>query len=308
MRLVLELVIYRKKSFFIRKNRGNRDSRSNKDIGVIRMDKTITLNTGEKINLLGLGLYKLTDKDELKKLLPVALDLGYKLLDTAAFYGNEKDLAAAIEYNHLSHKEMFITTKVWNDAQREGRVREACEQSLKNLGVSELDMFMLHWPVADRFQQSWTVMEELHKEGKVRNIAVANFLEEQLEELLKVATIMPAMNQIERHPNLPQIELVKFCQDKGIAVQAHSTIMRGQLLDNKLLVSLAEKYNKTTTQIILRWDIQNQVAVIPKSSKVQRLRENSDIWNFELSEEDMKSIDALENGARCCADPANFDF
>lgn len=268
----------------------------------------IKMNTGVDMPMIGLGLYKTRSYDEMKETMRHAYAEGYRLFDTAAMYMNEIELGRAIKDLTLPRDELFITTKVWNDAQRSGLVRESVEESLRRLQVESVDLLMLHWPVREKLQESWAVMEQLYHEGKTKAIAVANFLQKDLLELEKFATHMPAVNQIECHPRLNQRELVRFCQEKSIVVQAHSTLMRGRLLDNELLNAIAKDYGKTVTQVILRWHLQNQLAVIPKSTKAERLHENIDILDFQLNEVEMAAIDALDNGDRCCADPLNFDF
>ncbi len=268
----------------------------------------IKLNTGAEMPMLGLGMYKTKSSEEMSETLENAYVHGYRLFDTAAMYQNESELGAAIRQLGIARDELFITTKVWNDAQRGGLVREAFQDSLRRLDMPYVDMLMLHWPVREKLAESWQVLEELQQEGLAKAIGVANFLKADIETLKQTAKILPAVNQIELHPRLNQRDLVRYCQDEGIVVQAHSTIMRGRLLDNDLLNSIGEHYGKTATQVILRWHLQNHVSVIPKSSKKERLKENFEVFDFELNDVEIAAIDAMNNGERCCADPQNFDF
>lgn len=268
----------------------------------------IKLNTGAEMPMVGLGLYKTNTPEEMQETIQAAFAQGYRLLDTAAMYQNELELGAAIKQTEIAREEIFVTTKVWNEAQRGGLVREAFEESLRRLDMAYVDLLLIHWPVREKTVETWAILEDIFTEGLAKAIGVANFLAADLETIKMYGKIQPAVNQIELHPRLNQRELQRFCQEQGIVVQAHSTIMRGRLLDNELLNSIGEHYGKTSTQVILRWQLQNQVAVIPKSSKPERLKENMDIFDFELNEVEMAAIDALNNGERCCADPLNFDF
>ncbi len=268
----------------------------------------IKLNTGADLPMIGLGLYKITSYEEMEEVIGRAYEEGYRLFDTAAMYLNETELGRAIEELKLPREKLLITSKIWNDAQRSNLVRESAEESLRRLQTESVDLLLLHWPVREKMRESWAVLEQLYYEGKAKAIGVANYLEADLKELMTFAKVKPAVNQIEIHPRLNQSELRRFCQTEGIVVQAHSTIMRGRLLDNELLNSIAKDYGKTATQVILRWHLQNQVAMIPKTSKVERLRENMNILDFQLNEVEMAAIDAMNKGERCCADPLTFDF
>lgn len=264
--------------------------------------------TGIEIPAVGLGTYKNNSGEGLKNVVKGAYEAGYRLFDTAAFYGNEEALGEAIRNAGIPRQNVFVTTKVWNDAQRKGEVRESCEESLRRLGMKYIDLYLLHWPVREKTEESWKALESLLKEGKVRAIGVSNFLENDIKRLLENADRQPSLNQIERHPRLNQNSLVEFCHSCGIVVQAHSTLMRQKLSDNELLLSIARNHEKSVSQIILRWHLQSGVAVIPKTSNIDRIRENIDILDFELSEADMAAIDSLNNGERICDDPLNFDF
>ncbi len=268
----------------------------------------IELNTGIPMPMLGLGLYKMNSPEEMTRIIAAAYDEGFRLLDTAAMYQNESELGAALKQLELERDSLFITTKIWDDAQSGDLVKEAFEESLRRLDMPFVDLLLLHWPVREKTAQSWAILEDLHKAGLARAIGVANFLASDIEALKKTARILPAVNQVEVHPRLNQRELVRYCQDQGIVVQAHSTIMRGRLSDNELLNSIGLHYGKSVAQVILRWHLQNKVCVIPKSSRAERLKENFDIFDFALNEVEMAAIDAMNNGERCCKDPQTLDF
>lgn len=268
---------------------------------------TIELNTGAGMPMIGLGLYKMTSPEEMTQIIAAAYEEGFRLLDTAAMYQNESELGASLKQLGLARDTLFITTKIWNDAQSGDLVREAFQESLRRLDMPYVDLLLLHWPVREKTAQSWAVLEDLHAAGLAKAIGVANFLAADIEQLKKTARVLPAVNQIELHPRLNQRELVRYCQEQGIVVQAHSTIMRGRLLDNELLNSIGEHYGKSAAQVILRWHLQNKVCVIPKSSKVERLKENFDVLDFSLNEVEMAAIDAMNNGERCCKDPQTLD-
>lgn len=208
----------------------------------------------------------------------------------------------------VSREDLFVTSKVWNaDLGYESTIA-AYETGLKKLGLNYLDLYLIHWPVEGKYKDAWRALETLYKEGKVKAIGVSNFQIHHLEELMKEAEIKPMVNQVEYHPRLTQKKLQAFCQEQGIQLEAWSPLMQGQLLDNQDLQEIATKYNKSIAQIILRWDLQNGVVTIPKSTKEHRIIENSDVFDFELSKEDMERIDRLNQDHRVGPDPDNFDF
>lgn len=266
------------------------------------------LANGVAMPEVGLGLYKTRTAEEVPRVVAAAWEAGYRLFDTASIYENERELGAALRALELPRDALWITTKVWNDAQREDRVRASVELSLEKLGLDRVDMLLLHWPVREKTAASWAVLEQLYEEGLTRSIGVSNFLAEDVAQLRATARIMPMLNQIELHPRLNQRALLDYCRGEGIAVQAHSTIMRGRLQDDPTLNAIAARHGKSVSQVILRWHLQNEVAVIPKTGRPERLRENIDLYDFALSAEEMAAIDALDNGERCCADPLRVDF
>lgn len=265
-----------------------------------------TLNNGTEMPVLGLGTYKADDGQEVKKAIKYAFDAGYRLIDTAAFYENEEGVGEAIRNSGLSREEIFVTTKVWNDDHGYQNTLDAFEVSRKKLGLDYVDLYLIHWPVPGKYTETWKALEKLYKDGKVKAIGISNFLEHHIEELLKQAEVVPAVIQNEFHPRLVQQSLVDFCREKGIQYQAYSPLMRGELLDNDLMRELAEKHDKTVAQIIIRWDLQKGISTIPKSVHKERIEENADVFDFELSRKEMEQIDSLDRNERKGAHPDDF--
>jgi methylglyoxal/glyoxal reductase len=276
------------------------------------LQHTTTLNNGVKMPWFGIGVFKVEEGPELVNAVKFAIKHGYRSIDTAAIYGNEEGVGQAIREGlqeiGISRDELFVTSKVWNaDLGYESTIA-AYETSLKKLGLDYLDLFLIHWPVEGKYKEAWRALETLYKEGKVKAIGVSNFHVHHLEELMKDAQVKPMVNQVEYHPRLTQKEVKAFCLKHGIQMEAWSPLMQGQLLDNPLLQKMANKYNKSIAQVILRWDLQNGVVTIPKSTKKHRIVENADIFNFELSPEDIEQIDKMNQNHRVGPDPDHFDF
>lgn len=271
-----------------------------------------TLHNEVNMPWLGLGVFKVEEGPELVHAVKTAIVQGYRSIDTAAIYANEEGVGdgirVGIRETGIKREDLFITSKVWNADLGYDATIQAFETSLTKLGLSYLDLYLIHWPVAEKFKEAWRALETLYREGKIKAIGVSNFQIHHLEELMEDASIMPMVNQVERHPRLTQKELLQYCQQKGIQLEAWSPLMQGQLLDNPLLQSIAEKYKKSTAQIILRWNLQNQVVIIPKSTKEHRIIENSNLYDFALSQEEMEQIDSLNQNERVGPDPDNFDF
>lgn len=273
--------------------------------------KTV-LNNGVEMPWFGLGVFKVEEGPELVEAVKSAIKAGYRSIDTAAIYGNEKavgeGIRAGIEATGISREELFITSKVWNADQGYEETIAAYEESLKKLELDYLDLYLVHWPVEGKYKDTWRALETLYKEDHVRAIGVSNFQIHHLQDVMKDAEIKPMINQVEYHPRLTQKELQAFCKEQGIQMEAWSPLMQGQLLDNETLQAIAEKHGKTTAQVILRWDLQNGIITIPKSTKEHRIIANADVFNFELTKEDMETIDALNENHRVGPDPNNFDF
>ena len=266
------------------------------------------LNNGLKMPWLGFGVFRISDGQEVEHAVGHALDAGYRSIDTAAVYRNERGVGKAIRESGISREEIFLTTKVWNGDQRERRTLAAFEESLERLGTEYVDLYLLHWPVKSCYQESWKVMEEIYHSGRAKSIGVSNFMIHHLEDLLSNSQVVPAVNQVEFHPFLVQPDLLKFCQEYQIQVEAWSPLMQGQIVNVASIQKIGEKYNKTPAQIVLRWNLLHKVVTIPKSVNPNRIVENSQIFDFELSQADMNALDALDEGKRIGPDPDNFDF
>ncbi|WP_409274098.1 aldo/keto reductase [Neobacillus sp. SCS-31] len=270
--------------------------------------ETARLYNGVEIPYFGLGVYKVEEGTQVEATVSEALRLGYRLIDTAALYQNEEGVGRAVRQSGIPRKEIFITTKVWNNDQGYESTLKAFETSLAKLGLEYIDLYLIHWPVKGKYIETWRALERIYEEGKVRSIGVSNFNIHHLEDVMGQSSLKPAVNQVELHPALAQKELREFCGKNDILVQAWSPLARGRILADPVLTALAEKNKKTPAQVILRWHLQNGIAVIPKSVTPARLKENADIFDFELSTEDMELINSLDVGTRFGADPDNFDF
>ena len=272
------------------------------------MDNVI-LNNSVKIPKLGLGVFRNPDGETTENSVKWALEAGYRHIDTAMIYGNEKSVGNALKESSVDRKDIFLTTKLWNDDIRNHRVREAFQESLDKLKTDYVDLYLVHWPVDGRIE-AYKEMEKLYKEKKIRAIGVSNFTIDQLKELMSKTFINPAVNQIEVHPYLANKQLVDFCQEKGIAVTAYKPIGGGDgdLLENSIMVKIAKAHKKSPAQIALRWGLQRGIIVIPKSTHKERIIENINVFDFELKETEIEEINNLNKDLRFGSDPDNFDF
>jgi diketogulonate reductase-like aldo/keto reductase len=268
----------------------------------------ICLHNGVEMQQVGLGVYKVEDGQEAIDTVKTALELGYRSIDTAALYKNEEGVGQAIKESGIPREEIFVTTKVWNSDQGYEETLAAFETSRKKLDLDYIDLYLIHWAVKDKYLDTWRAMEKLYAEGKVRAIGVCNFQVHHLQDLMKNSNEKPVINQLELHPLLSQEELRDFCQEHEIAVEAWSPLARGRILEEPGLARLAEKYGKSIAQIILRWHVQHNIIVIPKSVTPARLKENTEIFDFELTNEDMEFIDGLNENKRFGPDPDHFSF
>jgi len=269
---------------------------------------TVTLNNHIKIPQLGLGVYKSLEGEEAYNAVRWALEAGYRHIDTAALYGNETSVGQALRDCGIPREEIFVTTKIWNTSMRDNRQDEAFKESLDKLGCGYIDLYLVHWPVADKYAETWTKLEKIYKTGIIRAIGVSNFNRHHIETLMETAEITPAVNQIELHPLLSQPELTAYCRGKGIAVTAWSPLGQGNLLTHPVIMSVAKSHNVGEAQIILRWHLQHGNIVIPKSIHRDRILRNADLYGFELAAEEMSRIDSLNKNSRFGADPETFDF
>ena len=261
-----------------------------------------SLNNGVQMPLLGLGVYDMYKKEAEQAVL-WALETGYRLIDTASMYRNETEIGNAVNQSGLDRKDLFITTKVNNDEQGYEKTLHAFDASLQKLNLDYVDLYMVHWPIKYTRKFTWKALEKLYHEGRVKAIGVANYLIPFLDELGIEATEVPAVNQVEFSPYLYQEDLLNYCREKNVQLQAYSPLVRGQRMTDPKLVDLAGKYGKSPAQIILRWAMQLGVSTIPKSSNLERLKENFDVFDFEISQDDMTYINGFNENLRLVGDP-----
>lgn len=273
-----------------------------------RVQDTASLNNGVKMPWFGLGVFKAEEGQEVQNAVKWALEAGYRSIDTAAFYQNESGVGQAIRDSEVARQDVFVTTKLWNSDQGYDSAFQAFETSMRKLNLDYVDLYLIHWPVKGKYKESWRALEEIYQSGRAKAIGVSNFLRFQLEDLLESANVVPTVNQIEYHPYLQQPELHEFCRTHQIQLEAWSPIMRGKVMAVPELIQLAETYGKTPVQITLRWMLQREVVTIPKSANRQRIQENADIYDFELTAADIELINGLDRQERLGPDPANFDF
>ena len=270
----------------------------------------ITLNNDMKIPQLGLGVWQARG-DEVVDAVSAALDNGYRLIDTAAVYGNEEQVGEAIKRSNIPREELFITTKLWNSDQGHDSALRAFDDSLKRLGLDYVDLYLIHWPVPaqDKYVESWHALEEIYKSGRAKAIGVCNFHVEHLEKLLANSDVVPAVNQIELHPRLAQNEIREYCDAYGIKVESWSPIggSGGDLLDDPTIVNIADKHSRTPAQVVIRWHLQLGLIVIPKSVHADRIAQNIDVFGFELDNDDMAKISALNTGERRGPNPVTMN-
>ncbi|WP_342479469.1 aldo/keto reductase [Paenibacillus sp. FSL F4-0097] len=266
-----------------------------------------TLNDGVTMPWLGLGVYKTKDGEEVIHAVKTAVELGYRSIDTAAGYNNEEGVGQAIRDCGVARDELFITTKVRNPDQGYESTLKAFEDSRRKLGLDYLDLYLIHWPVAGKYRETWKALIHLQKEGLIKSIGVSNFQVHHLKDIIEDTGVVPVVNQVEFHPLLTQRELLKYANEQSIQLEAWSPLMQGNL-DLPLLNELAEKYGKTPAQIVLRWDLQQGVITIPKSVHADRIKENAGFFDFTLSDEDVKAIEGLNKDHRFGPDPDNFNL
>lgn len=269
---------------------------------------TFTLNNGVEMPYFGLGTYQADNDQEVVDAVKFALDHGYRHIDTAAVYKNEEGVGKAIKESAVAREEIFLTTKVWNSDQGYESTMKAFEASLERLATDYVDLYLVHWPVKQKYKDTWRALEELYKQNRIRAIGVSNFLQHHLEDLLQSAEIVPMVNQMEFHPYLVQQDLLNFCTDKGIQYEAWSPFLQGKLFELDITKDLEEKYSKSAAQIVLRWNLQKGVVTIPKSVHKNRITSNSEIFDFELNDDEVAYLDSLHKGERTGPDPDNFDF
>lgn len=269
---------------------------------------SFTLNNGVEIPYFGLGVYLSEEGKEVEQAVRWALEAGYRHVDTASIYGNEEGVGRAVAESDVPRADIFVTSKVWNKDQGYDTTLRAFDASMERLGLDVLDLYLVHWPVAGKYKDTWKALERLYREKRVRAIGVSNFLQHHLEDLLGAAEVVPAVDQLEFHPYLVQQSLQDYCKAKGIQYEAWSPLMQGEIFKLPEMKELAEKYGKTIAQVVLRWNLQKGVVTIPKSSKKERIIQNADLFDFELSAADVDRLDAMDRGKRFGPDPDTFDF
>lgn len=261
------------------------------------LDSTMTLNNGVEMPRFGLGVFKTEVGTETENAVEWALKAGYKAVDTAALYRNEAEVGKIVRSGIVPREDVFVTSKVWIDMLNYDDARKGFDASMERLGLDYVDLYLVHWPVND-WKGAWKALQEIYKDGRAKAIGVSNFLEHHLTELLDMAAVPPAVNQFEFHPHLQQPSLQAFCREHNIAMTAWAPIMKGRVFDVPELVAIGEKYGKSAVHVTLRWMLQIDVITIPKSSKKERIESNADIFDFELTEEEIATINSLDRNER----------
>lgn len=272
------------------------------------LTESVVLYNGVHMPILGLGVWKSKEGGEVEFAVETAIRSGYRSIDTAKIYNNESGVSKGIANSGINREELFITTKVWNNDQGYDATLRAFEESMQRLQLDYLDLYLIHWPIKGKYIETWRALEKLYLDGQVKAIGVSNFQTHHIDDLLFNSEIVPMVNQVEFHPYLIQTELRAYCNKHQIQLEAWSPLMQGNFLKDQTILQLAEKYNRTPAQIVLRWDIQNQVITIPKSVSAERIRENANIFDFTLDEIDMNLLNKLNKNHRFGPDPDNIDF
>ncbi len=274
----------------------------------LNLQSTTTLNNGVEMPWFGLGVFKTEPGPEVERAVTAALEVGYRSIDTAKLYGNEVGVGKAVRASGIPREDIFVTTKVWNSDQGYESTLKAFEASAERLDIDYIDLYLIHWPGNRLYVETWKALEKLYNDGRVRAIGVSNFSIHHLQDIFDNSAIVPVLNQVELHPRLRQKELHDFCREHNIQLEAWSPLMRGQILDHPDLVAMGEKYGKSAAQVILRWNLQHEIVTIPKSVNPGRIEENAQVFDFELSAEDMAQIDAMDQHERIGPDPDTFTF
>ncbi|WP_010651843.1 aldo/keto reductase [Oceanobacillus massiliensis] len=269
----------------------------------------VTLNNGISMPQLGYGVWKVPNEEVISPL-KTAIEVGYRSIDTAKIYGNEVGVGTAISESNVPREDLFITTKVWNSDQGYENTLKAFDESLEKLGLDYVDLYLIHWPTPqfDQYVETYKALENLYNDGRVKAIGVCNFDIEHLERILDECDVVPAINQVECHPYLQQVELREFCKKHNILVEAYSPLMNGtDVLENEVIKELAEQKGRTPAQVILRWHLESDMVVIPKSVTPSRIESNFNLFDFELSKEDMDKIAKLDRNIRNGSVPSEMN-
>jgi diketogulonate reductase-like aldo/keto reductase len=267
------------------------------------LPSTIHLNTGTQIPRLGLGVYQAERGAETHDAVREALRVGYRHIDTARAYGNERDVGAAVRESGIPREDIFVATKLWNSDQGYDSALRAFDASFERLDLQYVDLYLVHWPVKGKRLDSWRAMEQILESGRAKAVGVSNYMVHHLEELLSRSKVVPAVNQIEISPFLQHREVRAFCAARGIIVEAYSPLTRGHKLGHPAVVAVAKRVGRTPAQVLIRWGLQHDLVSLPKSVRAERIAENAQVFDFELSVEDMKALDALEAGLATGWDP-----
>lgn len=266
---------------------------------------TLPLAGGSRIPVLGLGVYQLPAGEPTRRAVMAALAAGYRHVDTARVYDNEADVGRAIRESGVPRDQVFVTTKLWNTDHGFERAVRACEASLQRLGLCYIDLYLIHWPVARLRNETWRALVKLRDDGKCRAIGVSNYTVRHLEELAASSDVLPAVNQIEVHPFLFPRDIVAWCRERGVVVEAYSPLTHGHRLGDSRVAAIAEAARRTPAQVLLRWSVQHGFVALPKSRKPARIVENADVFDFRLTTEQMQSLDALDERLHTCWDPTD---
>lgn len=280
------------------------------------LDKTYTMNNGLEIPVIGFGTWQMPEGEDTQKIVEHAIESGYRHIDTAKIYGNEESVGRAIKASDVDREDLFITTKLWNDAHGYEEAKIAIDDSLSKLDLEYIDLYLIHWPnpkaLRDNWKeansQAWKAMEEALEEGKVKTIGVSNFMIHHMDALLETAEVKPAVNQIFLNPSDLQQELVEYCKDKDILLEAYSPLGSGRIFEIEELNEIADKYGKTVAQVVLRWQLQKGFLPLPKTATMERVVENADVFDFELSSEDVEKIDSFEGLAGTHSNPDETNY
>jgi len=274
----------------------------------LSLDTTVLLHDNVAIPQLGFGVFKVGDGDDVEAAIATALDVGYRHIDTAMIYRNEEGVGRAIAASDIPRADIFVTTKLWNSDQGYDSSLAAIDRSLAKLGMDYVDLYLVHWPKPEHTRGTWRAMEEIKASGKAKAIGVSNFLPDHLDQLLEHATVPPSINQIEFHPHLQSPDLIGYCADHDIVIEAWSPLKAGQIVDDPDLGSIAAAHGVTVAQVVLRWMLQRGIVAIPKSVTPSRIASNANLYGFELADSEVATINAMDRTDRVGPDPATFDF
>lgn len=283
----------------------------------MNLSSTFTLNNGVEIPVVGFGTWQLPNDESTTEIVKHAIAEGYRHIDTAKTYGNEEAVGQAVAQTDVPREDLFVTTKLWNDVLTYDEAHEAIDQSLERLGLDYVDLLLIHWPNPidvrndgwqERNKEVWRAMEEALEAGKVKAIGISNFMKRHMDELLKTAKVKPAVNQLYLNPSDQQKELTDYCKDQGILLEAYSPLGSGSIFEIEELQDLADKYDKTPAQVVLRWQLHKDFLPLPKTATMERVGENADIFDFDLAEEDIKTLDGFAGQAGSQANPDEKKF